>query len=167
MAATVKTRTQLKYDTEANWNKAINFIPLKGEVIIYSADDSHPFCRLKIGDGINKVRDLPFIISNIPTAEFIISTNTSPSTELTGVLSSTSKITNGKIIYYMTRYALPNEEVTLKLRYASSNSYTASIPIYSYGNVRCVTPYPASYILTLIYYDNAFYIASSNLAIVG
>ncbi len=64
MAATVKTRIQLKYDTEANWNKAINFVPLKGEVIIYSADDSHPFCRLKIGDGINKVRDLPFILSN-------------------------------------------------------------------------------------------------------
>ena len=105
--------------------------------------------------------------SNTPTAEFVMSTNTETSTELTGVLGSTTAIANGKIIYYMTRYALPNEEVTLTLRYASSNSYTAAIPIYSYGTMRCVTPYPASYVLTLIYYDNAFYIASSNLAIVG
>ena len=61
MAATVKTRIQLKYDTEANWNKAINFIPLKGEVIIYSADDSHPFCRLKVGDGGTRLANLPFV----------------------------------------------------------------------------------------------------------
>ena len=58
---TIKTRIQLKNDTEANWNKAINFIPLKGEVIIYSADDTHPFSRLKVGDGNTTVINLPFI----------------------------------------------------------------------------------------------------------
>ncbi len=61
MAATVKTRIQLKCDTEANWNKAINFIPLKGEVIIYSTDDTHPFSRIKVGDGITTIINLPFI----------------------------------------------------------------------------------------------------------
>lgn len=58
---TIKTRIQLKNDTEANWNKARNFIPLKGELIIYSADESHPFSRLKVGDGITTVVALPFV----------------------------------------------------------------------------------------------------------
>lgn len=58
---TVKTRVQLKYDTEANWNKARGFVPLRGEVIIYATDDLAAFCRLKVGDGETPVIDLPFI----------------------------------------------------------------------------------------------------------
>lgn len=71
MAATVKTRIQLKCDTEENWNKAgpktgsPGFIPLKGELIIYSTDETHPFSRIKIGDGITNVVNLPFL----PTGE--------------------------------------------------------------------------------------------------
>lgn len=61
---TVKARIQLKSDTESNWNKAIHFIPLKGEIIIYLADESHPFSRLKVGDGTTPVIDLPFITNN-------------------------------------------------------------------------------------------------------
>ena len=62
-------RYQLKSDTEANWNKAgpkdgsTGFIPLSGEPIIYSADNAHPFSRLKIGDGVTNVVNLPFIDS--------------------------------------------------------------------------------------------------------
>lgn len=58
---TIKTRIQLKYDTEQNWNKATNFVPLRGEVIIYSPDDTRRFCRIKVGDGSTPVVDLPFI----------------------------------------------------------------------------------------------------------
>lgn len=58
---TIKTRIQLKNDTEANWNRAVNFIPREGEVVIYSADDTHPFSRLKVGDGNTVVGNLPFI----------------------------------------------------------------------------------------------------------
>lgn len=61
MGGTVKTRIQLKYDTEVNWRKAINFRPLTGEIIIYATDESHPFFRLKAGDGIHTVTQLPFI----------------------------------------------------------------------------------------------------------
>ena len=57
----IKTRIQLKNDTETNWNKAVNFIPKQGEIIIYSADDSHPYSRLKVGDGTTTVISLPFI----------------------------------------------------------------------------------------------------------
>ena len=59
--ASVKTRFQLKNDTEENWNKATHFIPLKGEPIIYSTDETHPFFRVKIGDGVTTVINLPFI----------------------------------------------------------------------------------------------------------
>ena len=57
----IKTRIQLKNDTEANWKKAVNFIPKQGEIIIYSADGSHPYSRLKVGDGSTTVTTLPFI----------------------------------------------------------------------------------------------------------
>lgn len=66
---TIDTRIQLKSDTEANWNKAgpkegsDGFIPLRGELIIYSADNAHPFSRLKVGDGVTNVVTLPFIDS--------------------------------------------------------------------------------------------------------
>ena len=60
---TVKTRIQLKNDTEANWALATNFVPLKGELIIYSIDAAHPFCRLKVGDGVTTVGNLPFLNS--------------------------------------------------------------------------------------------------------
>ena len=59
---TINTRIQLKSDTEANWNKVgSTFIPLLGEMIIYTADSTHPFCRVKIGDGATGVSALPFI----------------------------------------------------------------------------------------------------------
>jgi len=66
---TIKTRIQLKSDTEENWIKAgpkdgsTGFVPLRGELIIYSADETHAFSRLKIGDGTTNVVALPFIDS--------------------------------------------------------------------------------------------------------
>jgi hypothetical protein len=51
-----------KIDTEENWNKAVNFIPLKGEIIVYTDNDGKNE-RVKIGDGITKVGDLDFIKS--------------------------------------------------------------------------------------------------------
>ena len=64
---TIKTRIQLKSDTEANWNKAgpkegsNGFVPLAGELIVYTPDATHPFSRLKVGNGSTNVVDLPFI----------------------------------------------------------------------------------------------------------
>ena len=66
---TIKTRIQLKSDTEANWNKAgpkegsAGFVPLSGELIVYTPDATHPFSRLKVGDGQTNVVSLPFIDS--------------------------------------------------------------------------------------------------------
>ena len=49
------------YPSEQDWEKAINFTPWQAEVIIYDADTEHPQARIKIGDGITPVNDLPFI----------------------------------------------------------------------------------------------------------
>ena len=57
---TIKTRLINKHDTESNWLKAENFVPLKGEFIIYDNDENNTYTRIKIGDGISKVNELPF-----------------------------------------------------------------------------------------------------------
>lgn len=57
-------KQQQIHDIEANWNKTINFIPLKGEIIIYDPDDNLDYSRFKIGDGVTDVKNLPFSIGN-------------------------------------------------------------------------------------------------------
>ena len=82
--ANFNTRVQMKNDIEANWQQAVNFKPLLGEVIIYRAekdgdalpkDPNNPsqnlrnyyitYPRIKVGDGSTNVNDLPFIDSAI------------------------------------------------------------------------------------------------------
>lgn len=58
---TFKGRIQNKHDTEANWNAAVNFKPLAGELIIYDEDNTHSTPRFKVGDGSTLVSDLPFV----------------------------------------------------------------------------------------------------------
>ena len=66
---TIKTRIQLKNDTEENWNKAVNFVPKNGELIIYNAesgqniDEARRFPRFKVGDGVTTVPNLPFSLA--------------------------------------------------------------------------------------------------------
>lgn len=61
---TFDTRIQNKRDTTANWNKATEFIPLPGEVIIYTDrhnENDKIVPGIKIGDGITTIVNLPFI----------------------------------------------------------------------------------------------------------
>lgn len=55
------TRIILKHDIEANWNLATGFIPKKGEIVIYDADEFYTYPRFKIGDGSTTVGSLPFM----------------------------------------------------------------------------------------------------------
>lgn len=57
----INSRVQHKHDTEANWNKATNFIPKAGEIIIYDADLTYNYPRIKIGDGNTLLSTLSFI----------------------------------------------------------------------------------------------------------
>ena len=72
MSATVNARIQLKRDTTANWNAARGFVPMAGEIIIYTDYNSYQkevngriktilIPGIKIGDGGAYVQDLPFV----------------------------------------------------------------------------------------------------------
>ena len=66
---TLKTRIIHKHDVELNWNKATNFIPKQGEIIVYDIDSIHSYERIKIGDGVTNVNNLPFVISTLTNDE--------------------------------------------------------------------------------------------------
>lgn len=61
----INTRIIHKHDTEINWSKATNFIPKKGEIIIYDKDNNYNYERIKVGDGATLVNNLPFYGSSI------------------------------------------------------------------------------------------------------
>lgn len=68
MTDTIKTRILLKTDTTANWEEAINFIPQKGEICIYSdrfqLEDGSYVPGIKVGDGTSFINELKFISEN-------------------------------------------------------------------------------------------------------
>ena len=59
----INSRTQQKHDTQVNWDKAINFIPKAGEIIVYDEDATHSYPRIKIGDGKSFLADLEFLVN--------------------------------------------------------------------------------------------------------
>lgn len=61
-------RSVQKHDIQSNWEKATNFIPMVGEIIIYDKDENYSYERLKIGDGIQNVNNLPFVDDAVRTA---------------------------------------------------------------------------------------------------
>lgn len=76
MSATINTRIQLKRDTTEHWNNARGFIPLAGEVIVYTDYETKTYTveeygetitktveipNIKVGTGNAYVQDLPFV----------------------------------------------------------------------------------------------------------
>ena len=55
MSKEIKARVQQKHGTKAEWDRATSFVPLKGELIVYT-----DLNKIKIGDGITKVSNLKF-----------------------------------------------------------------------------------------------------------
>lgn len=58
MPKKLKTRVALKTDNYENWAKAVEFVPMAGEVIVYTKDGTPD--KIKIGDGSTTVVNLPF-----------------------------------------------------------------------------------------------------------
>ena len=56
----LQARIQNKCDTTANWEKATNFVPKKGEIIVYSDGGGVGIPKMKVGDGATKVGSLKF-----------------------------------------------------------------------------------------------------------
>lgn len=61
-----------KGDYEANWNKAVGYVPQDKEIIIYKPDATYPVARFKVGDGKTVVKDLPFAGTDIEAIEKLI-----------------------------------------------------------------------------------------------
>lgn len=64
---------QQQHDTEENWQKAVNFVPPSGMLIIYDPDATHDEHRMKIGDGVTNVNSLPFFAADATTIDAITS----------------------------------------------------------------------------------------------
>lgn len=56
----LQARIQNKCDLTANWEKATNFVPKKGEIIVYSDGGGTGIPKMKVGDGATKVGSLKF-----------------------------------------------------------------------------------------------------------
>ena len=63
----MKKQITLKHDLSVNWAKAINFVPKIDELILYDGVMENgtyvELPRLKLGDGVTKLKDLPFLDS--------------------------------------------------------------------------------------------------------
>lgn len=160
---TVKSRIQLKNDTEENWKKAINFTPKIGEIVIYNKDETNDAPRIKVGDGTSNVNDLPFIISaTFNTPEFVESSNEDSSAALTGSVNE-YVLNNGKQILYFNKFKLPGTAITLELTLKNGETTTA-LPVYRYDTIECSIQYPKNTVIPMVFYNNAFYIIAGGLA---
>ena len=61
MSGTVNTRIQLKRDTTENWNNARGFIPMAGEVIIYTDYETKTYEVEEYGEKVTKTVEIPNI----------------------------------------------------------------------------------------------------------
>ena len=119
---TLKTRIINKHDTQANWAKAVNFIPKAGEVIVYT--DLH---KVKVGDGTTKVSALPFIDSNMVNLGTLSNSGTLEAEILQELLNlfGNFQIIQALFIYNEIMYITSN---------AYSNNYFQSIIAYDVSN---------------------------------
>lgn len=119
----LKTRIQLKIDTEENWSKATNFIPKEGEVIFYKPDDGNPRYRIKIGDGTTTVNSLSFAF-DIDTELSATSINPVQNSAINTALSS--KAEKGNFIPFVT--------ATYSKTESNDTFYTATVDEWSDAN---------------------------------
>lgn len=61
MSSTVQTRIQLKRDTTENWNNARGFIPMPGEVIVYTDYETKTYTVEEYGETVTKTVQIPNI----------------------------------------------------------------------------------------------------------
>lgn len=61
---TFKSHMIQKHDIASNWALS-NFIPMKGELVVYDIDDTYSYERFKIGDGVTTAHNLPFVTDSI------------------------------------------------------------------------------------------------------
>ena len=60
----MKARISHLHKTEAEWATLKAWTPSAGELIIYDPDDRYEYARIKVGDGIKTISELPFFIDS-------------------------------------------------------------------------------------------------------
>lgn len=92
-----------KHDIEANWIKATGFIPKQGELIVYDIDDNYSYERIKIGDGVHNVNDLPFYAGSwedLSDRPFGVETVLNRTTVHETTINNTNSAVNSRYIGY-------------------------------------------------------------------
>lgn len=122
----LNTRLSMKTDTTENWLKAVNFSPLKGELIIYQDENALP--RMKIGDGETNVNSLSFIdediVNIINTYQQYVDINTeNNSVTIKGNLNVEGNISEG----------LPSEEDAHLLSFLNLEYDELGKPVYVFN----------------------------------
>lgn len=68
----LKSRIIHKHDSEENFKKATGFIPKQAELVVYDPDENNPNPRMKIGDGVRKIGELPFVTDIAKPTDLIV-----------------------------------------------------------------------------------------------
>lgn len=105
----MNTRIQHKHDIEANWDKAINFIPKAGEIIVYDIDENYNYSRLKIGDGVTNIKLLSFVNDNIKNSILQPDWNQNDETAADFIKNKTHYIGNGILLEATEAQEISNE----------------------------------------------------------
>lgn len=173
----ISARTQQKIDLTANWEKATNFVPKKGEIIVYSDGGGTGIPKMKVGDGTTVVGSLEFITATVPDASATIKgvVNTGEQTfggnkTFRGYLRvvndnhGTSAIALGSADSSTNYLYLDRSKLGFGKVNASSSSTSASLK-FSFGTIECYgsfisddssslgeadRPWPKAYITKLI-----------------
>lgn len=161
---TLQTKIQLKNDSTTNWETS-TYVPLRGEMIIYSADSSHSKPRIKIGDGSTAVPSLPFV-GEEGVGNFVITDTTAASDNLVpdATMSPVTSLTpvTGSIIYVALGRDMPGAaQATI-----SFDGGTTVYPIHDNAMAQStILACEAGQFLILGFFINAFYIVGGNLVL--
>jgi hypothetical protein len=117
MAKTLNGRVMQKHDTEENWNKATDFVPKAGEIIIYDADTTHKTPRIKVGDDATYVNNLPFLMDYTT-----VSTVSNPVTLSVNNANSIINVSNGGVNLIINNSVMSNTVIP-------GTYYTVTAPI--------------------------------------
>lgn len=173
----LQARIQNKCDTTANWAKATNFVPKKGEIIVYSDGGGTGVPKMKVGDGTTVVGSLEFITVTVPNASTTVNgiVNTGEQTfggnkTFRGYLRvvndnhGTSAIALGSADSSTNYLYLDHSKLGFGKVNSSSSSTSASLK-FSFGTIECYgsfvsddssslgeadRPWPKAYITKLI-----------------
>ena len=138
MSQSLFARTQMKQDTEANWELATTFTPLAGEIIVYVPDTNHSSPRIKVGDGVTKVNNLPFLVSELKniSVSIPVSSWTARSDTYTYTANNLTGITANNLVNCILDDSYYNLKSSLEVE-SGTNSVSFETEVLPSGAINC------------------------------